>query len=60
MLGPANPLGVKALEHRSRPQANSNVSQILPLTTFRTIDLGGRKISGPFVFYILRENESFF
>ena len=47
MLVPANPLGVKALEHRSRPQANSNVSKMLPLTTFRTIDLGGRKISGP-------------
>jgi hypothetical protein len=27
--------------------ANSNVSKILPLTTFRTIDLAGRKISGP-------------
>ena len=26
---------------------NSNVSKILPLTTFRTIDLGGGKISGP-------------
>ena len=26
---------------------NSNVSKILPLTTLRTIDLGGRKISGP-------------
>jgi hypothetical protein len=25
---------------------NSNVSKILPLSTFRTIDLGGRKISG--------------
>ena len=25
---------------------NSNVSKILPLTTFRTIDLGGGKISG--------------
>jgi hypothetical protein len=30
-----------------RNQDNSNVSKILPLTTFRTIDLGGRKISGP-------------
>jgi hypothetical protein len=29
-------------EHR-----NSNVSKILPLTTFRTIDLAGRKNSGP-------------
>ena len=25
---------------------NSNVSKILPLTTLRTIDLGGKKISG--------------
>jgi hypothetical protein len=30
-----------------RNRHNSNVSKILPLTTFRTIDLGGRKISGP-------------
>ena len=28
---------------RSRKQHNLNVSNILPLTTFRTIDLGGRK-----------------
>jgi hypothetical protein len=34
----ANPVGY---------QSNSNVSKILPVTTFRTIDLGGRKISGP-------------
>src|SRR5579863_7539998 len=27
--------------------ANSNVSKILPLTTFRTIDLAGRKNSDP-------------
>jgi hypothetical protein len=26
---------------------NSNVSKILPLTTLRTIDLEGKKISGP-------------
>jgi hypothetical protein len=26
---------------------NSNVSKILPLTTLRTIDLRGKKISGP-------------
>jgi hypothetical protein len=36
---------------RMEPEAagkprNSNVSKILPLTTFRTIDLGGGKISG--------------
>jgi len=29
----------------ARNHDNSNVSRILPLTTFRTIDLGGKKIS---------------
>jgi hypothetical protein len=47
LLESANPLGAKALEHHSGPLANSNVSKILPLTTFRTIDLGGGRISGP-------------
>ena len=31
----------------ARELHNPNVSKILPLTIFRTIDLGGRKISGP-------------
>jgi hypothetical protein len=30
-----------------RRHVNSNVSKILPLTTFRTIDLGGRKNIDP-------------
>ena len=37
-------------ENRSRMPRNhdnSNVSKILPLTTFKTIDLGGRKITDP-------------
>jgi hypothetical protein len=36
----------KAEPEASRKSRNSNVSKILPLTTFRTIDLGGGKISG--------------
>ena len=34
-------------QRRQRRRGNSNVSKILPLTTLRTIDLGGKKNSGP-------------
>src|ERR1700719_3926106 len=37
----------KAELQAGRSRHNSNVSNILPLTTFKTIDLGGKKISGP-------------
>ena len=43
-----------------RNQDNSNVSKILPLTTFRTIDLGGRKISGPLFSIFWAETRVFF
>src|ERR1700678_271213 len=39
---------------------NSNVSKILPLTTFRTIDLGGKKISGPLFSRLCEEMRVFF
>jgi hypothetical protein len=34
-------------EQSGKPARNSNVSKILPVTTFGTIDLEGRKIPGP-------------
>jgi hypothetical protein len=43
VLEPANP---REGEGYSGNRVNSNVSKILPLTTFRTIDLGDKKISG--------------
>jgi hypothetical protein len=40
--------------------ANPNVSKILPLTTFKTIDLGGRKISGRLFSRFCAESSVFF
>src|SRR5271155_164593 len=40
--------------------ANSNVFKILPLTTFRTIDLGGGKISDPLFSIFCAEARVFF
>ena len=43
--------GLVVFPKRNRRQLgvhpNFNVSKILPVTTFRTIDLGGKKNSGP-------------
>jgi hypothetical protein len=39
---------------------NSNVSNILPVTTFRTIDLAGNKISGPLFSRFCAEQSVFF
>jgi hypothetical protein len=39
---------------------NSHVSKILPLTTFKTIDLGGRKISGRLFSGFCAESSVFF
>jgi len=41
-------------------QDNSNVSKILPVTTFRTIDLGGRKFVDPFFSIFCVELRVFF
>jgi len=41
-------------------QRNSNVSKILPLTTFRTIDLAGRKNSIPLFSRFYAKREFFF
>jgi hypothetical protein len=54
-MGEAKSARVSARCSKIEPQAigepyNSNVWNILPLTTLRTIDLEGRKKSGPFVF----------
>ena len=38
---------------------NFNVSKILPLTTFRTIDLGGKKNSDPLFSIFCREARVF-
>jgi hypothetical protein len=38
--------GSETESHPAKTRRNSNVSKILPLTIFRTIDLGGKKISG--------------
>ena len=50
---------------RTEPKAvghhrNSNVPKILPVTTLRTIDLGGKKNPGPLFSIFWRRNESFF
>ena len=54
---------VRRVPKRAHVQAantdNSNVSRILPLTTFRTIDLGGGKNSDPLFSRFYAENESF-
>src|ERR1700685_187857 len=39
-------VGLRCVIKTADKPRNSNVSKILPLTTFRTIDLGGRKNSG--------------
>jgi hypothetical protein len=39
---------------------NSNVVNILPVTTLRTIDLGGKKISGPLFSRFCTKTECFF
>src|ERR1700733_6922162 len=39
---------------------NSNVSKILPLTTLRTIDLGGRKLAGPLFSIFCAKTACFF
>jgi hypothetical protein len=60
MLEPADPRGAKAIEQQAGPEANSNVINILPLTTIRTIDLGGKKISGRVFSIFCREMRVFF
>ena len=44
----------------SRHPRNSHVSKILPLTTLRTIDLGGKKNSTPLFSRFCAKIESFF
>src|SRR5579863_5314453 len=51
-----NPREAKA----SHGHDNSNVSKILPLTTLRTIDLAGKKISGPLFSGFCTETRVFF
>jgi hypothetical protein len=60
MLEPANPRGAEAIEQQAGPEANSNVIKILPRTTLRTIDLGGRKIYGRLFSIFCREMRVFF
>ena len=46
--------------HRRTHGDNSHVSNILPLTTFRTIDLGGREFCGPLFSRFCAEMRVFF
>jgi hypothetical protein len=52
--------GSKKEPQVARYHHNSNVSKILPLTTLRTIDLGGRRISGPLFSGFCAELRDFF
>ena len=45
---------------RAAKTHNSNVSKILPVTTLRTIDLGGKKNSDPLFSRFCAKTESFF
>jgi hypothetical protein len=60
MLEPVNPRGAEAINRQAGGQDNSNVSKIVPLTTFGTIDLGGKKISGLLFSRFCAEIEIFF
>jgi hypothetical protein len=56
---------IPACSSKTEPQAtdkgrNSNVSKILPVTTFRTIDLRGRKISDRLFSRFCRETRVFY
>jgi hypothetical protein len=54
---PAVPKPNRAAEAKDR---NSNLSNILPVTTFKTIDLEGKKISGPLFSRFCAESSVFF
>jgi hypothetical protein len=51
--------GSHGFSRAERPR-NPNVSKILPLTTLRTIDLGGKKNSGPLFSRFCAKTECFF
>jgi hypothetical protein len=51
--------GDRSFPEPNKPR-NSNVSKILPVTTFRTIDLGGKKNSSPLFSRFCEEQRVFF
>jgi hypothetical protein len=55
-----HPCGSKTDPQAVTPGDNSHVSNILPLTTFRTIDLGGKEFSDPLFSRFCAEMRVFF
>ena len=53
-------LGLETEPQAARHGDNSHVSKILPVTTLRTIDLGGKKISDPLFSRFCAEMRVFF